>query len=305
MVTQVAASVYYTSSAPQIITKGDTFSISGTDAKNGMVTIWIIGRNYFNTFTVAPDRQGNFSVLLKPATTEKFSSGQYAVVLQDPGPGGLVEIEPGTDSSGNLTIMNRGKIIEKIGARQDLKGNVQPVVAVLMDAAKLQGVDDSFLPEYFFAEEPSVQFDNLVSASTSRLTDHITGEQITIGGTTNIGPENYLHAHIYNQGTNALITSNTLPIVAGSRINHWTYEINAPGLPEGEYNLTVGWTPTNKTVTGMAMFTVKHAITPTLPSPSSPEIEKVVPRDDFSTFLFLTISAVLIIILIIFAIGKK
>ena len=61
--------------------------------------------------------------------------------------------------------MNRGKIIEKIGARKDLKGNVQPVVAVLMDAANLQGVDDSFQPEYFFVEEPSVQFDQIISVS--------------------------------------------------------------------------------------------------------------------------------------------
>ncbi|MHB8163892.1 MAG: hypothetical protein ACYDDV_06025 [Methanoregula sp.] len=110
MVTPVAASVYYTSSAPQIITKGDTFTISGTGAKNGMVTIWIIGRNYFDTITATPDRFGNFSATLKPTTTEKFSSGQYAVVLQDPGVTGTIEIESGTDSSGNLTIMNRGKI---------------------------------------------------------------------------------------------------------------------------------------------------------------------------------------------------
>ena len=74
-----------------------------------------------------------------------------------------MEIEPGTDSSGNLTIMNGGKIIEKIGSREDLKGNVQPVVAFLLDAANLQGVDDSFLPEYFFVEEPSVQFDQMNS----------------------------------------------------------------------------------------------------------------------------------------------
>ena len=98
MAVPVTGSVYYTSSAHQIITKGDTFTVSSTNAKNGPVAIWIIGRDYFDTLSVTPDRNGNFSVTLKPTTTEKFSSGQYAIVIQDPGPNGRMEIEPGTDS---------------------------------------------------------------------------------------------------------------------------------------------------------------------------------------------------------------
>ncbi len=306
MVTPVAASAYYTSSAHQIITKGDTFTVSSTSAKNGPVAIWIIGRNYFDTLPVTTDRNGNFSISLKPTTTEKFSSGQYAIVIQDPGPDGRMEIEPGTDSSGNLTIMNRGKIIEKIGSRQNLKGNVQPVVAVLMDAANLQGVDDSFLPEYFFVEEPSVQFDQLISGPKSQISNQINGERLVISGTTNMGPENYLRTHIYNLDTNGLIISNTIPIIAGSQVNHWAYELNAPGLPLGNYNLTVGWTKSNTTSTGVAYFSVVNPRTSMpLPTPENPGSDKVVPHDDFPTFLFLTISMVLIFILIIFAVGKK
>ena len=100
MVTPVAASVYYTSSVHQIITKGDTFTISSTSAKNGPVAIWIIGKDYFDTLPVTPDRNGNFSISLKPTTTEKFSSGQYAIVIQDPGPNGIMEIEPGRTVAG-------------------------------------------------------------------------------------------------------------------------------------------------------------------------------------------------------------
>jgi len=306
MAVPVAASVYYTSSAHQIITKGDTFTVSSTSAKNGPVVIWIIGRNYFDTLSVTPDRTGNFSVTLKPTTTEKFSSGQYSIVIQDPGPNGRMEIEPGTDSDGNLTIMNRGKIIEKIGARQDLKGNVQPVVAVLLDAVNLPGIDDSFLPEYFFVEEPSVQFDQMDSISKSQLSNQITGEQLIISGTTNMGPENSLRTHIYNRDTNGLVISNTIPIDGGFQINRWSYQIEAPGLPQGKYYLTVAWTKTNSTSTGVANFDVVNHGTPIPPSlPKNPVIEKVVPLDDFPTFLFLTISGVLIIILIIFAVGKK
>ncbi len=305
MTIPVAASVYYTSSAPQIITKGDTFSVSSTSAKNGTVVIWIIGKDFFDTLSVTPDRYGNFSISLKPTTTEKFSSGQYAVVIQDPGPNGVMEIEPGTDSSGNLTIMNRGKIIEKIGVRQDLKGNVQPVVAVLMNAANLPLVDDSFLPEYFFVEEPSVQFDNMISVPKSQLSNHITGERLVISGTTNMGPENSLRTHIYNRDTNELIISNTIPITGGTQINSWSYQIEAPGLPQGNYYITVGWTKSNTTSTGLAKFAVENPGTPTPSQPENPGIVKHVPRDDFSPFLFLTVSMVLIIILIVFAVGKK
>jgi hypothetical protein len=305
MAVPVTASVYYTSSAHQIITKGDTFTVSSTSAKNGPVVIWIMGRDYFDTLSVTPDRNGNFSVTLKPTATEKFSSGQYAIVIQDPGPNGRIEIEPGTDSSGNLTIMNRGKIIEKIGARKDLKGNVQPVVAVLLDTVNLQGVDDSFLPEYFFVEEPSVQFDQMNSISKSQLSNQITGERLIISGTTNMGPENSLRTHIYNRDTNGLVISNTIPIAGGFQINRWSYQIDAPGLPQGNYYLTVGWTKSNTTSTGMANFDVVNPGTPIPPPPESRGIEKVVPREDFPTFLFLTISGVLIIILIIFAVGKK
>ena len=305
MVSPVAASVYYSSSTPQIITKGDTFSVSSTSAKNGPVAIWIIGRNYFDTRSVTPDRNGNFSISLKPTETEKFSSGQYAVVIQDPGPDGRMEIEPGTESNGDLTIMNRGKIIEKIGARQDLKGNIQPVVAALADAANIQGVDDSFLPEYFFVEEPSVQFDQLISVPDAQLSNQIAGERLIISGTTNMGPENNLRTHIYNRDTNSLIISNTIPITVGGQINSWSYQIEAPGLPQGIYYVTVGWTKSNTTSTGQANFAVVNPVSTTPSPPGNPGIEKNLPHDDFPTFLFLTISMVLIIILIIFAVGKK
>ena len=305
MALPVTAAVYYTSSAHQIITKGDTFSISSTSAKNGPVVVWIIGRDYFDTLPVTPDRDGNFSISLKPTTTEKFPSGQYAIVIQDPGSNSRMEIEPGTDSSGNLTIMNRGKIIEKIGARQDLKGNVQPVVAALKDAATLQGVDDSFQSDYFFVEEPSVQFDQMISVPESRLSSQIAGERLVISGTTNMGSENYLRTHLYNRDTNGLIISDTIPIIAGSQVNHWSYQIEAPGLPQGDYYVMVGWTKTNTTSTGVANFAVVNPGTPVPSPPGKPGSGTVVPQDDFPTFLFITVSMVLIIILIIFAVGKK
>ena len=86
--TPATAAVYFNTSAPGIITKGDPFSISGTGAVNGTVAVWIVGRDHFEVLTTAPDRHGNFSITIKPSATDIFSSGQYAILYQDPGAGG-------------------------------------------------------------------------------------------------------------------------------------------------------------------------------------------------------------------------
>jgi hypothetical protein len=174
-----------------------------------------------------------------------------------------------------------------------------------LNTANLPLVDDSFLPEYFFVEEPSVQFDNLISVPKSQISNQITGERLVISGTTNMGPENSLRTHIYNRDTNGLVISNTIPIMGGAQINHWSYQIEAPGLPQGNYYITVGWTKSNTTSTGLAKFAVVNPGTPAPSQPGNPGIEKAVPRDDISPILFLTVSMVLIIILIVFAVGKK
>ena len=45
------AAVYYHASTPQIITRGDAFSVSGT--VNGTVVLWVIGRDTFEIRSVA------------------------------------------------------------------------------------------------------------------------------------------------------------------------------------------------------------------------------------------------------------
>jgi hypothetical protein len=296
------ALVFFTSSTPQIITKGDSFSIRGTGAVNGTIALWIIGRDYFDVLTDTPDEKGNFSITLKPSQTEKLSTGQYAVIFQDPGPGGMMEIEAGTDSFGNITIMNRGKIIAKLGSRKDLKGNVQPEVAIIMNAADIKGVDDTFLSDYFFVEEPSVWFDQLTTSSMPRLHDQIAGNRIIFSGTTNLGTEHLLIADIYDLNTNTLVLSKPIPVVAGRDMNHWSYEISDPGLPQGNYTLEVQWTTSNATGSGSAIFTVKNPVYPTALSTSS-VYEGREQRFDLS--IIIVTGMLLVFALIVYAIGKK
>ena len=265
-----AAAVYYSASTPQIITKGDTFSVSGTGATNGTVALWVIGRDYFEVRTVAPDRHGNFTILFKSTETAKFSNGQYAIVVQEPGASGTREIESGHDSTGNITIMNRGKIIARLGSETNLKGNVQKETDILTSAAILQGVDDTFQAEYFFVEDPAVHFDEIIPASGSRLPDKVSGNTIRITGTTNMGSEDTLVAEIQNADTNTTVTSKKLPVISGSSLNRWSYVLDEPGLEPGNYLISVGWTATNATGTGTALFSVYGETTPVPPPSPAP-----------------------------------
>jgi hypothetical protein len=256
MTLPAAAGVYYDSSTPQIITRGDTFSVSGTGAANGTVALWIFGRNYFEVRSVAPDRQGNFSFVIKPTETATFSNGQYVVVLQDPGPSGTMEIESGLDSGGNLTIMNRGKIIARFGAKEDLRGNVQKESEILASSAQLQGVDDTFRTEYFFVEDPAVRFDEIIPASGLRLPDQASGNPVRISGTTNLRPDDTLTAEIHDADSTTLLTSKDIQINPGSGLNEWSYVLEEPGLKPGNYIFSVGWTSISTSGNNTANFSV-------------------------------------------------
>jgi len=271
IVLPASAAVYYSTSTPQIITKGDAFTVSGTGAENGTVALWVIGRNYFEVRSTAPDRHGNFSILFKPTETVKFSPGQYAIVLQDPGPSGIMEIEAGKDSARNLTIMNKGKIIIR-GTKENLQGNVEDETEALVATATLQGVDDTFLPKYFFVEEPAVHFNEIIPASGSRLPDLVSGQAVRITGTTNMGRENTLEAELRLAGAGTPVLIKDLAIVYGHSLNTWSYVLDEPGLEPGNYEISVGWTKSNKTGTGMAKFSVRpEETTPPPPVIMPPE----------------------------------
>ncbi|MGB9176260.1 MAG: hypothetical protein WCB46_05930 [Methanoregula sp.] len=301
MATPVTAAVYFTSSAPGIITKGDPFSVSGTGAVNGTVGIWIIGRDHFEILTSAPDRQVNFSITIKPSATDRFSSGQYAIVYQDPGASGILESEGGTDVNGSLAVMNRGKIVARLGPRQELGGNVHMVVDQILNTSSIPGIDDTFHAEYFFVEEPAIHFDQLIPASGFRLPDQITGEPVVISGTTNIGTENTLNTEIRKRNTNELVTEKTIPVTTGHRMNAWTWDLDAPGLPPGDYELTVVWTKSN--VTGKGLFTVKYPAPPSS-SPVKP-MDEIIPQQVDYTFPVFVACSLIVLAIVLYYAGRE
>jgi hypothetical protein len=300
--TPVTAAVYFSTSAPGIITKGDPFSISGTGAVNGTVGIWIVGRDHFEVLTTAPDRHGNFSITIKPSATDLFSSGQYAVVYQEPGADGILEIEGGTDINGNLVVMNRGKIVAGLGPRHELGGNIRMVVDQILNTSSIPGIDDNFKAEYFFGEEPAVHFDKMIPASGFRLPDQITGERILISGTTNLGNGNTISTEIRTRNTNEIVTIKTLPVIAGYPMNTWVWDLDAPGLPPGDYELSVGWAKSN--ITSKGTFTVTYPASPSS-TPVKPMNETIPQQKDDYTFPVFMACSLIVLAIVLYYAGRE
>ncbi len=256
MIVPVAASVSFTSSLPHILAKGDRFTINGTNADNGTVAIWLVGKNSVEVNTIHPDSDGTFSYSLDPAETRNFSSGQYAFILQDPGANRKFEIESHTYGNSSIMITDQGKTIADIGPAGNVTTSVVPKVDAIISASNRSGVDDSFVPYVFFVEEPVVNFDG---ANDSVLEDRYSGTSITFSGTTNIGTENLLDVVIFHNISNQTLQpvySTTIAVQPGTVSNTWSFDISPGTVPTGNYFVTVGWQKSNTTGTGTAGFRV-------------------------------------------------
>ena len=304
MVMPVSSSVFFTSSAPGIITRGDPFTVSGTGEVNGTIAVWVVGRDHFEVLTTTPDHQGNFSITIKPSATDMFTSGQYGILFQDPGPDRTMEIEGGTDVNGSLAIMNKGKIIAHLGAREELGDNIHSISDQILSSVSLTGVDDTFMAEYFFVQKPALFFDRLIPASGFRLPDQVSGDQITISGTTNLGTDNPIDIEIRTRSTGEIITRKTVPVIAGSPMNTWKWDLEAPGLPPGDYTLTAASSRSNTTIEGS--FAVESIASPSF-SPAIPVVGGKVPPpppDDY-TFPILVACSLIVLAIVLYYAGRE
>lgn len=232
----VSAALTVVTSSPQTIVKADTVTFSGTGEKNGSVTLWIIGQDYFSTETTKTDKKGNFTFVISPKVTTVFSPGQYAFLIQDPGANKNYEIGPLLWSDG-IRIADQGVVVGDIGQISSFPANIYPVVSTILNSTGQPDTDDIFTPYYYFVEEPSIHFDRV--NSNGNLPDQTTGEALLITGTTNIGPENQLHVAIKNSTSGDIITSQNIPVEPGTNSNQWTYSLDEPGLPAGSYIVTI------------------------------------------------------------------
>ncbi len=265
------AGLTFVSSSPQTIAEGDAFTITGTGATNGSVAVMACGRNYFHTFAITPDGQGNYSLTLSPAETQNFQSGQYAFVILDPGADRQFEIAGTVAANGNITITDRGVPVADLGQVSGLGPGIQPAVEALQNVAGRPGVDDIVIPAYFFVELPFINFSGTTEPATGQLTPARSADgRLTFAGTTNMGTENTLTAEIYNLSTGTLVMSVPVStIVPGTGaepginkvLNSWYFELDPKGLAPGEYYADVGWQKEKTAGHGTTLFMVTADMT--------------------------------------------
>ena len=260
----VAASVSFVSSTPQIITKGDAFSLAGTGATNGTIAIWTIGRSYIDSQIVIPDKKGSFSFSLSARETQKLPPGQYAFAIQDPGLNGQLDIEFRESTAGNITLLYRGKTFADIGTRDAIRSNIVPTISDLSSSGGPDS-DDVFTPVYFYVEDPMVFFDQVTTPSENRLLSQLSGSPIVFTGTTNLAQRDILLASINDAGSDAVVTTKKIPVTQGTDLNIWVYTLESPGLPPGNYYISVGPADPPATGTRSAVFSVTKTlpVTPT------------------------------------------
>lgn len=293
-----------TSSGSQTIVKADTVNLTGTGAQNGTVMLWIVGRNFFDTKTAATDKKGNYSIILKPEETNKFSTGEYAFFIQDPGANRAFEITPLLWSDG-IRIADQGKVVTNIGDKSSFRADIEPVAAMILSVSLRQDTDDLFTPYYFYVEDPYVRFNRVGEGSSARLPDQTTGEAILITGTTNFGPENQLHVEIRNSSSGDLVTARSISVERGTNTNQWSYNLDEPGLPAGNYIISVGEQKYTTEGNASAKLTILEyriaGVTTTLPQPEIPTGENL-----YDVILPLIISfAALVIIGIIIVVSLR
>jgi hypothetical protein len=132
----------------------------------------------------------------------------------------------------------------------------------------------------------------------------MTGDRILFTGTTNVGVENSLDAAIRDLATNTLITTEKIPIDAGTETNRWSYDLQSPGLPAGQYSLTVGWTKSNATGTASAQFSVKKTgMVTEPPGPTTTPGSKQ--EEDLPLPLIITGAMAIVITIILFTTRKR
>jgi hypothetical protein len=93
----------------------------------------------------------------------------------------------------------------------------------------------------------------------------------------------------------------TIPVTAGNRINTWTWNLDAPGLPPGDYELTVGWAKSN--TTGKGSFTVKYPVSPSS-SPVKP-MDDLIPQQDDYTFPVLVACSLIVLAIVLYYAGRE
>jgi trimeric autotransporter adhesin len=277
------------------VAKGDPVTIHGTTTgrpASGLM-LWIIGNNYVRTFTVPVNGDNTYLSSVKSDDTAKMASGQYLVLVQNPGVNGRFDIIYNSNS-GSVVNLQPAWIEVTYKANPNAlgpteEGTYKPVEdtvlnfqrdggttiyeltnagagAGLVDVLNNQNVDDTFASTSFAVVNPV--------ALISPIPNHAVGDRFTIVGKTNLAAGDPLNVEIRSstfapatklQNGGFSGSSGRVPVLSGPGGNNcWTYTVDASGYPPGEYSVKVSGVLQD--VTGSAAFTIQNHLTATVTS---------------------------------------
>jgi len=235
------------------ISPGDPVYIHGiaTGHPSNGLQIWLIGTNYVKIDNVMVNDDNTYTYELKPADTRDLAFGQYVVLIQHPMMNGQFDItyDPAT---GRVINRQTGTAIFQLTGPGSLQS--PDSAAALMQAINSQNVDDTFA---------SVTF-NIGNSNTfiNPVGDHLTGDQFTIGGSTNLATGDNLLVQVTSasfyptkktQPSGVSGASGMVTVVQGSEgYNQWSFKVNTTGWIPDEYIVQVSGITV--TVTGSTTF---------------------------------------------------
>ncbi|HQJ39118.1 MAG TPA: hypothetical protein PK477_03535 [Methanoregulaceae archaeon] len=245
IVSPCTAAIYIQASHDCVLAKGDPLFITGDGYHNGSAVIWGIGHSFFIHEIVDADSDGTLTWTWDEKVTEKFHSGPFTIIVQDPGQDRIFSIVA-NDSAGKslLTIADNVSVLPVDAPTMDI-----PAALDLADFLKNQiagsGMDDSYLLQTVYVEEPTLHLSTVELGSPLKVP---AGGYVLVQGTMNMALENRIAVRIYDTSVIEK-TSHRIPVRAidsaltGSGVwgNTWEYSLDTAGLGPGEYLVEIGW----------------------------------------------------------------
>ncbi len=254
------------------ISQGDPVYIHGiaTGHPSNGLQIWLIGTNYVKIDNVMVNDDNTYTYELKSADTRNLASGQYVMLIQHPMMNGQFDItyDPAT---GKVINRQTGIAIFQLTGAGSLQSPYS--AAALMQAINSQNVDDTFASVTFSIGNPST-FINPVG-------EHMTGDQFTIGGSTNLAAGDNLLVQVTSSSfyptkktrpSGVSGASGMVTVIQGSEgYNQWSFKVNTTGWTPDEYLVQVSGITV--AVTGSATFNLlpqipvaNVSVTPAVPA---------------------------------------
>ncbi len=241
IITPVMSSSIWTTLPKYPIAKGDERVISGaTSGSAGEVAIWIFGLNWYERGTTTVGEDGKYEYTLPRSKTRSMASGNYYVIIQDPGSNEIFDVIEDKTTTPGITYARIRGTNETLGADVFIiqgTGRLQGSDAAEALVSLIQKVDDfSTVSGMFTIEEPWVRINT--------ISDREAGSRFTITGTTNVAADNELAIQVLASSLGSTTKSgqqyDIIKVVRGySGSNTWSKSVDTTGFISDEYIVKV------------------------------------------------------------------